>query len=654
MKDGGPLRAIAPKVAGEPSQTLRTGKAIVNPMVPVVSTDALPGEKIGLKKNYSDKLSRGADITASLVSAKTDAGYKIPESFVGATGAKNRRGHESIREVHRLLGEQATIPGVYETYTENNPSKKTIVATKDGNKIVDPSMGYLERESYKKLKSLRGQSGAKNTAKQIRNIERYEESLRKGMADGGDVSLLEKSGSLISTGTDLVSGALEGLKEDDINMVGRRSPAKLMRKNARLGTAQSMISGTGKGAAAGAALGLPGVIAGGAIGFLSSGIGALINKSKNDEAIEEAVSEWSSGHASNYAKNMSHTGFKDGGKIKGRGTGKSDDIPMDVSDGSFIVPAENSELAMELGRSYLGWNTDEKAMKDGGSVKIKASNGEVLFSPSEVGVLRYYGVDVDSLAPNAKTSTDMKCGGKVKKMATGGFAEEEASNNEFISAHDKTFGVGETSKNINKGPDWYAMNANRPAKKKADWDSFMKSAPEFLGALQMAGGTAGLIAAGKKPDRAISHTLKALSAETRKLSEYGYEPKVVNALNQSIERARIDYNRMVAGRGGSPMEIQKQLEQGLVTTIGEKGKMHYADAAEKARKYTQHLQVQSQVAGQEFDINRFKIEDWYKNQEAYAEMLSAGISNIIGGRQLKAQQDTMKEIAKEGTVNISV
>jgi hypothetical protein len=48
------------------------------------------------------------------------------------------------------------------------------------------------------------------------------------------------------------------------------------------------------------------------------------------------------------------------------------------------------------------------------------------------------------------------------------------------------------------------------------------------------------------------------------------------------------------------MEIQKQFEQGLVTTIGEKGKMHYADAAERARKYTQHMQVQSQLAGQEF------------------------------------------------------
>jgi hypothetical protein len=379
-----------------------------------------------------------------------------------------------------------------------------------------------------------------------------------------------------------------------------------------------MIGATGKGAAAGAALGPMGALVGGGLGLITSGIGALINKSKNDKAIEEAVSGWSQGHASTYASNMSRTGFKEGGKIKGKGTGKSDDIPMDVSDGSFIVPAENAEVAMELGRSYLGWDNKEKAMKDGGNVKINASNGEVMFSPAEVGVLRYYGVDLDSMAPNADVGADMQEGGPVRKDFNDKYKFEKKSPYTKITA-DLTKGL--------KGD----LTGHIPAEKKEPryWDKILKNLPEYAGGLQMAGGAAKLIAAGKQPDRTISHTLKALSSETRRLAEYGYEPKVINALNQSIERARSDYNRTVVGRGGSPMEIQKQLEQGLVSTLGEKAKMHYADAAEKARKFTEHMQVQSQRAGQEFNINQFKVDDWFKNQEAYAEMLSAGISNIV-------------------------
>ena len=624
MKSGGPIKGLAPKLMEKPAAKVKTGLAVADAMSPVVSKEGLPGTLLGLKKDTTNKLNRGADINSTVANIKDDLGYKLSDSFVMAAGSRTKSGNESVRELHKITEPDAIIPGVFETYSENDPSKKTIVAmTKDGRKIVSPSMSYLEKQSTDQLKRLRGKSATKMARTRIKDLDRYEKALRTGMADGGEAALEEKpnpmlkSGALISAGTDMLAGSLEGMK-GEVDTGGRMSPAAQMKKNANLAGAQNAVSNVGKGVAAGAALGPVGMLVGGGVGLLTSGISAIINKSKNEAEMKDAISEWSSGHASNYASNLSRTGFKDGGKIKGKGSAKSDDIPMDVPDGSFIVPAENAALAMELGRSYLGWDSDEKAMKNGGSVKIKASNGEVMFSPAEVGVLKYYGVDLDSMAPNADGS---------KKMAAGGFAEEEPAEE---------------------------VETEKKEKKKPDWDTFMKNAPEFLGALQMAGGTAGLIAAGKKPDRTISHTLRALSSETRRLSEYGYEPKVINALNTSIERARTDYNRMVVGRGGSAMEIQKQLEQGLISTIGEKAKLSYADAAEKARKYTQYMQVQSQIAGQEFDINRLNIEDWYKNQEAYAEMLGAGISNIIGGRQLKSQQDAMKDIAKEGTVNITV
>ena len=38
------------------------------------------------------------------------------------------------------------------------------------------------------------------------------------------------------------------------------------------------------------------------------------------------------------------------------------------------------------------------------------------------------------------------------------------------------------------------------------------------------------------------------------------------------------------------------------------------------------------------------MADWYKNQEVFSELLSAGIGNIIGARQLKSEQDAIRKI----------
>lgn len=110
--------------------------------------------------------------------------------------------------------------------------------------------------------------------------------------------------------------------------------------------------------------------------------------------------------------------YANGGKIEGKGTAKSDSIDAEVQQGSFIVPAENSSKAEKLRAKYLG-NPDKKAkLKDGGGVDVMLSNGEHMFTPEEVKILKKQGVDVEALAPNADDTDAMKAGGMVKKKFT--------------------------------------------------------------------------------------------------------------------------------------------------------------------------------------------------------------------------------------------
>jgi hypothetical protein len=153
----------------------------------------------------------------------------------------------------------------------------------------------------------------------------------------------------------------------------------------------------------------------------------------------------------------------------------------------------------------------------------------------------------------------------------------------------------------------------------------------------------------------VSKTLKKLSSEVRKLSEFGYEPAVLNALNAEIENTRRNISRSYTDSGNvSGLERMAGLNTLLSTTIDKKAGLAFADAAEKSRKYADVLRIDTMKAGQEFDINKMNVEDWYRNQEVFASMTAAGVSNIIGARQLKAEQDAIRESGKNKPTYIPV
>jgi len=103
-------------------------------------------------------------------------------------------------------------------------------------------------------------------------------------------------------------------------------------------------------------------------------------------------------------------GFADGGKIVGKGTGKSDSINANIKEGAEVVPVENAHIAKEIRKVVLKKAPSVKAnLKQGGGIPVKLSNGEVLFSKKEAEkVEEKLGEDVfKKLAPNAERKEDI-------------------------------------------------------------------------------------------------------------------------------------------------------------------------------------------------------------------------------------------------------
>src|SRR6478609_2655626 len=87
-----------------------------------------------------------------------------------------------------------------------------------------------------------------------------------------------------------------------------------------------------------------------------------------------------------------------GGKIVGKGTGKSDSIDAKVEANSFVVPVENAPIAEEIRKKFLKAPKIKKAnLNQDKGEEVKLSNGEHLFTPKEDEKLEAMGIDLDVL-----------------------------------------------------------------------------------------------------------------------------------------------------------------------------------------------------------------------------------------------------------------
>ena len=214
---------------------------------------------------------------------------------------------------------------------------------------------------------------------------------KQGLISGG----IGMAGDLISTGIE----SLAPETSDD----WRVDPSIAQAKQDKVGVASSVAKATAKGAAMGSTIPVIGTLIGGAAGLVTGLASAAFGSKKRQAEREKQKEEWGGRMVSGIQKGRETTSYKSGGKIVGKGGPKSDSIDMKAEDGSFIVPAENKEIALQLGKDYLGWKGDEMAKRNyatGGEIKV--SDGEVMFTPEETSILKYHGVDLNKLAPNAK------------------------------------------------------------------------------------------------------------------------------------------------------------------------------------------------------------------------------------------------------------
>ena len=487
---------------------------------------------------------------------------------------------------------------------------------------------------------------------------------KKKMADGGIKDPASVKAELYSEAGDALGNYLESLITSGITKDAdlREEPSKFLEQRDRLTATGNIAKNTAKGAGVGAAIGtllLPGIgtgtgaAIGAGVAAAASGLKTLFTSKAKKEQRKKDANDWAGAWLGNYVDNTISSGYKSGGEVKGSGTAKSDSITKNVEDGSFIVPAENSEIAMDLGKKYLGWKGAEIADRTYPGTSVKLSNGEVLYTPEEVDILRYHGLDLNRLAPNAEPGNKMSKGGKKIKNYDSALSDykkqylessPEADDDEIKLAFDDFLSDNPDFGIVSPVNNDIESNDVLSDKSSSKFDKLMKFAPEIAGAIQIGIASKANLEAGKMPDINASESLKQLTVETRKDAQYGLEPGTIAAMNNQTEKARRDATNAITTKGGSTEEVMSNLRSVLSTTIDKKYDIELADNAALMEKKKIYYGSKAQLGDQEYDVNKMARQDWLQIQEVNAGLLSAGISNIIGARKLKLELDAMKKI----------
>jgi hypothetical protein len=387
---------------------------------------------------------------------------------------------------------------------------------------------------------------------------------------------------------------------------------------------------------------LLGITAGGAAAAKSTDMknyknGGMLTTGKKTKEIDEMTESYASG-----------------GKVKGKGGPKEDAITKKVEDGSFIVPAENANIAMSYGKEYLGWDDKEQANRNYPGTQVKLSNGEVLFTPEEVQMLTYHGVDLNSLAPNATEGIGMATGGTKHPFTSQPTFQEYADwyKQQYPGTDDEAAKGGYEA-------DFPVEQASAGAGAGAEanptfWQKLGDYTPEIAGLLQTGMAINADRRAGSMPDINVSAELKSLSKQARKEAEYGLEPGAKNAMLNAAETERRNATNAVVNRGGSSAEIMSNLQGIMSTATNKKYETEITDNAERARKQSRVDSLVTSIAGQEMDIQKEALRTWRDVQDVNANLLMAGISNIVGSRKLRAEMEAMKNIKSKGGVTLTV
>ena len=407
-------------------------------------------------------------------------------------------------------------------------------------------------------------------------------------------------------------------------------PKKAMLGSTMKGMGSSVLSGAGAGASVGGPVGA--AIGGGAM--LLKELITLPGKMKE---MNEVSDDW----AGNIIGKSSSVGkYAKGGRVVGKGTATSDDIKANLKEGSFVVPSKNADKAISYGKKHLGWDKSRiKKIKQslGGDQGVDAmvSNGEVIFTPEETSKLQNKGIDLNYLAE----SNDY-----INKYSDGGLVTVDLSQNKMATKNMLPDSIDQLNQE-----DWLTpgegtnVDPINTIKTDSDYDSFMKYLPEAAATAQMIGGVVGTISAGRRPDVNISRHLQQIASETAKDAGYGLDPGTKASIKSSQERSRRVSANDIINRGGSTQDQMQNLIALDANKLESDRQLELDDYREKQRKKGINQNIKMKMADQDMAVQGDQLRSFHETQNAFAEMLGAGIGNIIGAREYKDTLDVMRE-----------
>lgn len=403
-------------------------------------------------------------------------------------------------------------------------------------------------------------------------------------------------------------------------------PKKVMLRDTMTGMGSSVLSGAGSGAAIGGPVGA-------AIGGGAMLLKELITLPGKIEEMNEASADWGGniiGRSSTVGK------YAKGGRVTGRGTGTSDDINATLPEGSFIIPAKNADKAIAHGKKYLGWDKERiKKIKGslGGDSGVDAmvSNGEVVFTPQEASRLQSKGVDLGGLI-DENESIDGYAGG-VEGLYQQDIVKRNLLPVPVDGLNQEDFLISGES----------AVDPITLSKSEDDPFDILKNLPEIASAAQMIGGVVGTLSAGRRPDLNISRHLQQIASETAKEAGYGLDPGTKASIKSSQERSRRVSANDIINRGGSTQDQMQNLIALDANKLESDRQLEIEDYAEKQRKKGINRNIKMKMSDMDMMVQGDKLRSWHETQNAFAEMLGAGIGNIIGTREYKDTLDVMRE-----------
>ena len=121
-----------------------------------------------------------------------------------------------------------------------------------------------------------------------------------------------------------------------------------------------------------------------------------------------AITDYAAGSA--LKRREAVAGLKDGGPVRGPGTGTSDDVPDNVPEGTYIMPADSTQAIGEKTLGGLGMR----------GIDVNLSNGEFKLTPKQVHAIGVQALNQMKDATHTPSSTEAAKGMKPELFFEGG------------------------------------------------------------------------------------------------------------------------------------------------------------------------------------------------------------------------------------------